>query len=181
MRTKLDSKKSILSFINDRMSELGGWILVFMVVLLSVDLVSRGLGKPIQGLTTLSVLILISTVYLGLARCEEKGEHANIDLLPSKLPVKGRVLNIIIVHIIELITISIFLYGTIGSAISSYNSSEIFADVVKIPMWPAKIFVSIGIFIYALQILTNLIDSINRFRKGMDVKTNDVEIDPNMF
>jgi|GEM_PF-789138 len=181
MGTKLNNKKNLLSFVNDRMSELGGWILVIMVILLSVDLISRGLNKPIQGLTTLSVLILISTVYLGLARCEEKGEHANIDLLPSKLSVKGRVLNIILVHIIELITIAVFLYGTIGSAVSSYNTNEMFADVVKIPMWPAKIFISIGLFIYILQIISNLVDSIKRYRKGMDVKTNDVEIDPNMF
>ncbi|MFD1039349.1 TRAP transporter small permease [Virgibacillus byunsanensis] len=163
--------KSIMSFINDKLAEICGFLLFAIMILLTVNVASREFGIAIPGLTTTAVLILIAVVYLGQSRTEEHDEHANVDMVTNMLPSKWKTLNSLFINILKLFTISFFFYGSIGSFISSYQANEIFADVVKIPMWPAKLAIVIGLFFFAIQILLKLIEDI-RILSKKSWKTN---------
>lgn len=154
---KLDK---ILKFTNSRLAELCGIMLFVIMILLLINVFSREFGYPIDGLSNISVLILISVVYLGLSTTEETNQHAAVELLEHKLNIKNRKVLMIVIHIIKLISIGIFAYAAIGNFSFSLESGEAFTDVVYIPMWPSKLALLLGLIVFEIQIAVNLLKTI---------------------
>lgn len=153
----LNRASKILNTINKRLSELCGILLFFIIVLLMVNVVSREVGYPIEGLSNLSVLVLISVVYLGLSTTEEHNQHAAVELLDTKLGLKSKRVVDIIINVTKLITVLIFFYASINNLMFSIQTNEGFADVVHIPLWPSKLALLVGLFFFTLQIFVNLL------------------------
>lgn len=156
----LTKASQLLNVINRRLSELCGFLLFIIIILLMVNTVSREIGYPVEGLSNLSVLVLISVVYLGLSTTEQHKQHAAVELLDSKLSKKSKRRVDIFIHLVKLITVLIFFYASIGNFLFSVETGEGFADVVHIPLWPSKLALLIGLFFFALQILVNLLRAI---------------------
>lgn len=150
----------ILKFTNRRLAELCGIMLFVIMILLLTNVFSREFGYPIDGLSNISVLILISVVYLGLSTTEETNQHAAVELLEHKLNIKNRKILMIVIHIIKLIAIGIFAYAAIGNFNFSLESGEAFTDVVYIPMWPSKLALLLGLIVFEIQIAVNLLKTI---------------------
>ncbi len=158
--------RKIIHLINQKLSELCGWLLLGLMILLTIDLVTRGIGKPIQGITTMAVFIMMVVVYLGIPRCEEYDEHVSIKLLAAKLPPKWATILQIVINFMKLIVISIFLYEMYFNFIFSYTTKEAFADTTVLAIWPSKLAILIGVLFFEIQILINLIDSILIYKEG---------------
>lgn len=153
----INKTSGILNVINKRLSELCGILLFITMVLLIINVVSREIGYPVEGLSNISVLVLISVVYLGLSTTEQNKQHAAVELLDSKLKRKSKKIVDIIINVVKLVTVFIFFYASIGNFMFSLESNEGFADVVHIPIWPSKLALLIGLFFFGLQILFNLL------------------------
>lgn len=166
---KLDK---ISKFINRRLAELCGLFLFIIMILLLVNVIAREFGYAIDGLSNISVLILISVVYLGLSTTEETNQHASVELLENKLNIKNRKVLMIFIHIVKLIAIGIFAYAAIGGFISSVESGEAFTDVVYIPMWPSKLALLIGLIFFEIQIFINLLKTIFNIKTDVDESTD---------
>jgi len=165
---KLDK---IFKFINRRVTELCGIMLFIIMILLLVNVFSREFGYPIDGLSNISVLILISVVYLGLSTTEETNQHAAVELLEYRLNIKNKKILHIIIHSIKIIAIGIFAYAAFGNLLFSIESGEAFTDVVYIPMWPSKLALFIGLVFFEIQIVINLLKTI------MDIHDDDTATD----
>ncbi len=158
--------RKLIHLINQKLSELCGWLLLVIMVLLTLDLATREMGDPIQGLTTMAVFVMMAVIYLGMPRCEEYDEHVNIDILAVKLPPKWATITKIITNIFELITIGFFLYEMYFNFIFSYTTREAFADTTILAIWPSKLAILVGLLFFEIQILINLIDNIIRYKEG---------------
>lgn len=156
----LNKASHVLNVINKRLSELCGFLLFIIIILLMVNTVSREIGFPVEGLSNLSVLVLISVVYLGLSTTEQHKQHAAVELLETKLSRKSKRVADIVIHSVKLITVLLFLYASIGNLAFSLETNEGFADVVHIPLWPSKLALLVGLFFFALQIIVNLLRTI---------------------
>lgn len=166
----------ISKFINRRISELCGVMLFVIMILLLVNVVSREFGYPIDGLSNISVLILISVVYLGLSTTEETNQHAAVELLESKLKIKNRKMLHIFIHIVKIISIGVFAYASFGNLIFSFESGEAFTDVIYIPMWPSKFALFVGLIFFEIQIVINLFKTIFDIQDDDDSKDLTVNI-----
>lgn len=151
---------NIMNFLNDKFAHFCGFLLFALMILLTINVISREIGFPVKGIMSIGILIMISVIYLGMSNSEQRDEHASVDILPTLLPSKWINFNNIIVNILNFITIGIFLFISMKEFINSYQSNEVFLDLIKIPIWPAKLFMSIGLFLFALQIIYKLIESI---------------------
>ena len=78
--------RTLFHTINQALSGFCGWLMLIMMFLLVVDIVSRTFHQPIYGLAEGSVFVMMITIYLGMARCEENREHVRLELLLEKLP-----------------------------------------------------------------------------------------------
>lgn len=156
----LNKASKTLNVINKRLSELCGILLFIIIVLLMINVVSREIGYPVEGLSNLSVLVLISVAYLGLSTTEQKKQHASVELLESRMTKKQKRVYDILMDSFKLIFVAIFFYASIGNFFFSLETNEGFADVVHIPLWPSKLALLLGLFFFALQILVNLLRAI---------------------
>lgn len=153
----INKTSRILNVINKRLSELCGILLFMTMILLMVNVVSREVGYPIEGLSNISVLVLISVVYLGLSTTEQTKQHAAVELLDMRLKKKSKRFVDVFINVTKLVTVAIFFYAAIGNFTFSLASNEAFADVVFIPIWPSKLALLIGLFFFGIQILFNLL------------------------
>lgn len=156
----INKTDSILKLINKRLSELCGILLFIIMILLVTNVASREVGYAIEGLSNLSVLVLISVVYLGLSTTEQHKQHASVEILDNRMNRKNKRTFDILVNIIKLVTVLIFLYAGFDNLIFSIQSMESFAGVVTIPIWPSKLALVAGLFFFTLQILLNLLKAI---------------------
>src|SRR5699024_5029057 len=127
MKSILRLCKKTLTFINGKLAVLSGILLSVMMVLLIINIVSREAGKSIQGLSSASVLIMIIVIYIGMSHTEQKGEHANVDILPSILSPVANKINILLVDIIKFLTLLFFFTGSISQFKKSYQVNEVIA------------------------------------------------------
>jgi TRAP-type C4-dicarboxylate transport system permease small subunit len=106
---------------------------------------------------------MIAGVYLGLALCEENGQHVCIEALPNFLHGKPRQFSMLISYILQVITVIIMIYAMYKNTLRSYTNSEAVAGLIPIEIWPIKVLVLFGLVLYFLQLSIKLNDQARSF------------------
>lgn len=143
--------------INQYFAEISGWLLCVIVLLLTIDLVSRGLSTPIHGVGELAVFVMVSVVYLGLGHTEEIRGHVRVTALISRLPWKFQKAFNILIHLLAFGTISVVTHAVAKNALKSFNNQEAIVGKIPLLIWPVKFVIFLGCLFYLFQIILNLI------------------------
>jgi len=151
--------RKITHKINQVLAGSCGWLMLAMMLLLVLDVVTRLVGRPMQGMAELSVFVMMIVIYLGLARCEERKEHVGLELLRNFLPPSKRPALDWINALLALVTVVIFSYAIIDNAISSFQRNESLEGTVELPIWPTKFIIVLGIVFYVIQTFLNWVDA----------------------
>ncbi|MBE0531445.1 MAG: TRAP transporter small permease subunit [Rhodospirillales bacterium] len=153
---------------NRHLAGFTGWLMVVMMLLLIADVIARGAGAPLQGMAELSVFVMMIVVYLGFARCEEKGEHVSLEFALNVMPLRARLLMLAISQLIAVVTICLLFYGVVTDAWSSFLTNSAIEGTIEIPLWPTKFVMVVGMVFFVLQGIVNLGNAIRRFRQKDD-------------
>jgi TRAP-type C4-dicarboxylate transport system permease small subunit len=151
-------------WVNRHTAGFTGWLMLLMMLLLIADVIARGVGTPLQGMSELSVFVMMIVVYLGFARCEEKGEHVSLEFALNAMPVRGRLLMLAVSQMIAVVTICLLFYGVVTDAWSSFLTGTAIEGIFEIPLWPTKFIMVVGMIFFVLQGIVNLGNAIRRFR-----------------
>jgi len=157
--------RDIFHKINGKLAEICGCFLLVIMTFLITDLITRGLGKPIQGLTTIAVFVMVAVIYLGLPRCEEYHEHVNVEVVLNILPPKALNIVNLIIYIIEIFVIGLFLKEMLNNLIISYTTKEAIPGNVVLLVWPSKLAMLIGLIFYWIQLIINLVKNATQFKQ----------------
>ena len=144
--------------VNQVLAGFCGWLMLAMMLLLVLDVVTRLIGRPMQGMAELSVFVMMVVIYLGLARCEERKEHVGLELLRNFLPATRRRALDWINALLAVVTVGILTYAIIDNAIFSFQRNESIEGTVELPIWPTKFIIVIGIVFYMIQTFLNWVD-----------------------
>ena len=150
---------------NQYLSAMCGWFMLAMMILLTIDIISRFIKKPIQGMAELSVFVMMVVIYLGLARCEEHKEHVGLEIVTNALPPLIRRISIFLTYILALITVGLLFYSVFKNAIASYQSNEAIAGTVEFYIWPVKFIMVIGLLFFFVQTLINTVEAAKRIKQ----------------
>ena len=143
------------------MAELGGLLMTIMMVLFLINIVSRELNHPIQGLLQMAVFAMMCLIYLGLAHCEEKDEHVRLEVLSTRLPQKMRGKLRLFCTVIELFIVTLLLYAATRDAWSAFITGASVTGTKPMLLWPVKTVMVAGLILFWLQLLSK---SISFFR-----------------
>jgi len=171
--------RTVFHKINEFLSAFAGWLMLLMMALLLLDVISRGIDKPLQGVAEMSVFVMMVVIYFGLARCEEHDENVRIELLLHWLPWKYRKFLLLFVNITQTGVVGIFLFEMVRNTLIAYRTREAVAGTVQLPIWPIKILIVIGLFFYLMSILVNTYDSVKNLKSREEPFKKPQESPPN--
>ena len=143
--------------INRYLAELCGWLLSIIAVLLAMDIFSRAIMKPLQEVSSLAVFVMMAVIYLGLANCEQADGHVGVNIFERKFPPKIKRINTLTRYIVELVIMGAVVFFVGKNSLQSFISKEALSGPKMLPLWPAKILMSIGLVFFWIQILLNFL------------------------
>ncbi|MCK5683233.1 TRAP transporter small permease [bacterium] len=155
-------KKTIEQVTNIALSIGMGWVLV-MMMLTTIDVAGRYfLSKPIPGAIEMSEFMLAIFGILGMAYTHQSGGNVKVTMLTSALSPWFARLAETITLLLSLQIIGMIAWYGIISGIEEFNLGTT-TDTLGIPIHPLYFLLSIGAFLLCLELLVNLIESVQGF------------------
>lgn len=150
-------------------------IIAVIMVMTSADVIKRFFtGSSIPGTAEFSEVFLVASVYLGLAYAMRIGAHVGVDIVIMRLrPRAARVVQVIGLAI-SLIILGWMVYETIGTALHSIAINEFRYGLIRVPVWPAKVAIPIGLVALMLECVVVT----GRVIRGDKTASGEVETDP---
>lgn len=142
------------------LSAIGVGIILLMV---SVNLFSRSAGgHGVSGLVEYGEVLVVLVVYLPLAYAQVRREHIAVDIVTSRL--RGRVRYWYESMLALLLAAFCFWFCavTFTPALDSIVDQEFRFGLVSVPLWPARVAISVG---FAALGLRYVLDALIGFRR----------------
>jgi len=146
-------------------------MLMVIMVLSITDLTIRNLGFSVLGILELAILIVVAAIFFGLGLCEEKDGHVRVTLLLDRLPVRGTAALRCINEAIAIVGVSFITYACVRATYNAYvGDNAVMAGDIALYTWPTRLAMSIGLVMYTLQLILNLVTEIKNFLSAKPVR-----------
>jgi len=151
----------------------GMFMLVIMMFLTTSDAISRKLFVPIPAAYELNQYMLAVFGLLGIAYVQQTRGHVSIGLLIERMPLRTQFVIGSIITFISVLVFSLVIWWGWVEGIFSMKAGTA-SDILRIPVFPFKLLVSVGAFLLVLELLLTLIDNI---RNALSATSPDKEIE----
>lgn len=132
-----------------------------LMLLITGDVIGRSFfDHPIPGTLYISQYVLVSAVYCGLAYCAVLKGHVKIDLLVSRFSERARAVIGAVTGLISLVVFSLLVWSATLMTLSSWSGGEVSLDKLRLPAWPFRAVLVIGVVMLCLVLLIEIIHRI---------------------
>jgi len=141
-----------------------------MMILLVIDIITRSIARPIQGMAELSVFVMMIAIYLGMARCEENKEHVALEFVLNYLPPAKRRKAFYVTSLLAVVSAGILLYAVLLNAVNSFRTNESLEGTVELAIWPVKFLMVLGLIFFWIQTIFHSVEEakkLNKSKKGV--------------
>ncbi|MBA7669473.1 hypothetical protein ES703_77603 [subsurface metagenome] len=147
--------------------------MVFLAMLLIVvNVTMRYFHYALPAFLEFSQLCLVFIFFSGLAYCQIKGVHIQIRLILDKLSPKVRSSVEILILILAFGLIVVFTWQTGIYAWASYLEKEFSFGLIEYPTWVPKILTPLGLFLFGLAILIEVMERAIRLVRRQSWRQN---------
>lgn len=142
-------------------------VIIFLMVATVADVASRYFaGTPIAGITEVGEVLMVASVFLGLAYTESRGGHVRVTLVLEMLPRRLAAIISSVSMFVVLVLLAWMVWETTGRAFESVEHNEFRFGLVQIPVWPGRVAIAAGLASYFLEAVPRFIDQVrNAFAK----------------
>jgi TRAP-type transport system small permease protein len=136
-----------------------------LMLLIVVDVTRRTLfSRSVPGAVEASEMLLVAVVFLGLGFAERQRAHVSVSLFVRTLPTRvARPIELAIV-LLSLAIVGWMTWETASVAIDSVQRGETRSGLVRVPLWPGRVAIPLGLAVFGLQLLVRAIDLVTRRR-----------------
>jgi len=150
---------------------IAGVLLVFLALLITVDVIGRGFfSNTILIADAASGYTLVGITFLGLACAELAGKHVTVNIFTRRLPPKQREQLEVAVSILTLTFAIWFAWMLFGATKMNYVNHTVSIDALHIRMWIPYSVGPLGTGMFAVVVLTKLIQKIRALSNLQDIK-----------
>lgn len=139
---------------------LAGVFLVTIAVLVVAQIVARLLNQQIPSADEFAGYSLAASSFLGLAYSFRSGAHIRVTLLTARLSSKAQRVMLLLVLAFAAVMIAIWAYNSMGLVWESYEFKEMSTGIVKYPIWIPQLSMGIGVTLFCMAILEDLVNVI---------------------
>ena len=164
--------KKVVHFI-ETISEWTGKSFSFFIFVLAVivcyEIVARYIfSRPTLWCHELSAMLFGTFAVIGGAYTLKSGGHVSMDLVLLNLPVRARALVEILASSIAFAFLGVLLWKGGQSALNSVKTLEHASTLWAPPIWPFKLMLPLGAFLFLLQLFAKLIRDVLTFFTGQE-------------
>jgi len=144
------------------LNELSGYVLFFMMLMITVDVTGRYLfASPIPGTLEFTEFLMVFVVFFSLAYVQLHKRHICVELLTQRLPRRAADGLAIVTLLIAALFFGLMAWQSWVYAASAFEYREASEGLIQIPIYPPKFAIPFGSAIMVLQLLR---DAADRFR-----------------
>ncbi len=166
MRAIYDFFESILKGISWLAITVAAFITLAIAVIGTLDIITTNvIASPISGAFELSESGLIILLFFGLAVTSRSGSHIKVDILTSRLPVRGQKICDAIGYLFTSVLFAFWTQQMYFLALKSFKIRETANGLLQYPIYIVKIAAFLGILIATIETLRRLLLSIAEFIK----------------
>ena len=141
-------------------------LLLFMMMIITVsDIASRTFtGRSLPGAHEISEQLVVALIFLGMALAFYRKEHVALTVFTRIIPVLPRTAIICFGHLILLFLVLWMVKVTAETAWLSFARGEYRFGLLRVPIWPAKMTIPIGLASLALQVFCSIVGAFSDFQ-----------------
>jgi len=143
-------------------SGIGASVCIFLMICTIVpDSIGRYFfNRPLYGTLELNMLLMSAIVFLSLAWTQSQKGHVRVELLLSRVGLRGQSILNIFSWATALVLMSLITIGGAGEAIYSTQTGENLWGVAKFPVWPGKIIAVFGSALICGQLVIDIVKEV---------------------
>lgn len=161
----------VLSWIEHVFSLLAAVILLFVMVVVSLDVVMRYVFNRPLGWTydLISLYLMTALFYLVLSRAFAEGAHISVDILEGRFPPTIRRICHVVVAVASAAIFGVITWLVAGRSWDDYLSGAASSGEVLWPTWLSEVLVPIGAGLLTLRLLLHTWAHIASLATGRDL------------
>lgn len=171
--------RSAIGLLTRVLAYFAAFLLVVVLVLVIADISRRALtGQAVRGVVELSEVAMVTIVFLGLPYAEQLRAHVAMTMVVEKLkPRTASMVNAAGLCLIIFIVIWM-IWVTTGRAIESFEANEFRYGLARVPVWPARIAIAVGLTVLLMQLVLRLWDGVRVALSADEPKHPTANADP---
>jgi len=116
--------------------------------------------SPVHGATESTAELVVAIVFLSLAYVQRRGGHIRVELLYTHLRPRARATLDALAAVAALVFFGLIFWQGYQAAMFSWQIKERTLSVVRIPIYPAKFSILVGVAVMSAQLLIDLVESL---------------------
>lgn len=158
--------KKFIKIIEKRLCFIGMLCILSTAFMISADVIGRYVfASPIPGVPESSAVLLTIGVFLSLGYAQHEKGNPRVEVILQLFNRKIKMMLSLLVVMLMLFILLILNWSTGKAAIASIAIQEVKFGAIAVPLWPAKLFFPIGIFMLCIRIALDAIDDLINWKK----------------
>ena len=111
------------------------------------------LGRPIPGAHEITEMLMVSSLFFGIALAQAERRHVRVSVLVDRLPARTRLLLQLLADLSIAVLFALIAWFGWLSFLRAVNTGEFAQGLARIPLWPSRLALVIGASLLVLQAL----------------------------
>ena len=148
----------VLRRVSDLLALTGGASLLILMVAGAFDAVWRFIGgRPVAGVVDYGEILLVGITFLALAYAQRHEDHVLVDVLASRLPPRVAKASELVGLTVAVLVLLFAVYAASRSAVTSFVGGEHRFGLVRVPVWPGRVVLVLGILAWLAELLRRIV------------------------
>ncbi len=153
-----------------RLTDVTRWLalatMAFTMFFITVAVVGRAIHFPVLGDVEVVQLAMVVLIMFGLAYSQAENAHVSIGLLVDRFPPRVQTLMDVLGYALTFVVCMVITWVYWHVALRYTTGIAQYTDLLEIPLAPFKYIIVIGFFLWGLEALLKVIQSLIRLSKG---------------
>jgi TRAP-type C4-dicarboxylate transport system permease small subunit len=142
---------------------ISSFLLIAIMLLVVANVTGRYLfNSPVHGTMEITEFVMVAIVYFTFAHTQAIKSHIRVELLLGVLSRKARLIFDLITCVLGLVIFVLITWQGILCFIDSWEILEVTDGYIEFPIYPAKLTIPIGCFIFSLRFIVDIVDVIKQ-------------------
>jgi TRAP-type C4-dicarboxylate transport system permease small subunit len=153
----------------------GGFVVVILMVMESVDALGRKTFGALPGALEFSEALMIPAVFLPLMFVQMKREHVYVGVVTLKLPVRTQAFLDGAAAVVGVVIFALLTWLGIDKAVDSTSVGEYRVALISVPIWPFRWMIPLGTGLLVFQLV---LTAVHEFKRAFGEAEPVQEFDP---